>query len=131
MVQNGQDLQILCGNALMARGTNLFSWFFAGIYSRETPPKALSGSVAEMLGAVREVKSYLVCHQLCRQLGWYSGTGRRETHKTIAPCHLFLKRLSRIEELQFVSSWSTAYRTLQSVCKDEQHFMRLQRYVIN
>eukprot|EP00434_Breviolum_minutum_P010269 symbB.v1.2.009063.t1/scaffold555.1/size222420/8 len=47
MVQNGQDLQILCGNALMARG-----------------------SVAEMLGAVREVKSYLVCHQLCRLLGW-------------------------------------------------------------
>lgn len=58
-----------------------------------------------MLGAVREVKSYLVCHQLCRQLGWYSGTGRWETHKTRTPCHFV-----------YFKNWGTAICIIVEHC---------------
>ncbi|CAL1128204.1 unnamed protein product [Cladocopium goreaui] len=47
LVEGGQDLQILCDEANIS-----------------------STGPAEILGAVREVKSYLVCHQLSRILGW-------------------------------------------------------------
>eukprot|EP00439_Symbiodinium_sp_Y106_P073718 s2688_g13.t4 len=73
------------------------------------PPPFSPGSFAQLLGPVRELKAYLVCHELCRRLDWGNFHSRLAAiwEKTATRCLTttqFLELVGSVNQ-DFASQW--------------------------